>query len=978
MRSAIRLAFAACLLVGVSGTAAAQPFPKIALPDGFQIEKVADGLQLPTAVTWDDEGRMYVGTAGGGLFPEHLAPIQILRVDADGSTEVVADLSGRIEPSLVGLLWHDGAFYITHRAGDLTGAVSRVTMGGELTTLFSGIIDSQAEHQINDIRLGPDGRMYVAVGPAGNAGIVGPTVGPYIAKSPGLKATPCEDIVLTGRNRLYPDFRTEQMGDSALTGAYVPFGTATTPGQTIPGVQKCGGSVLSFDPADAEGTLRTEAWGFRNLIGLAWDADGTLYGAENGYDIRERGVRDTLDASLRIATRGDGADIPWYGVPDFSAGREPLNSGRFDPPDSLQAPLFVGQDRQSEKSLGFLIDHAASGLVPPTPDVVLGRHPFNSSPSMLDVAPDGFGDFAGHVFIAEWGDLAPPTNPLRGGVPAGFRVVRVDPATGELSPFVRNQMPGPASAQPPPGQDGVERPFDVQFGPDGAMYVVDYGQVNIDYTMAPPYAYETDTGVIWKVTATDAARATFTVTVENVSTPGLIATERAMGTVPLSPGAYVTFTGDDPAFTPGELADSGTRLIAEDGFPFPLPFVMDPTEVEILQDAPNAIEVGSFASPGGPDNGPALFAGERASFVVSASPGERLQIETMFVQSNDWFFGFGDGGLELFEGDEPVSGDVTDRIALYDAGTEEDTAPGTGPTMPPGPVQKPVQDPMATDVGTDESVPIALARERHPGFAIPANAEVIRVTIMAVDGEAVACSASAPVFFSDFDADGDPSGESVTVSTDAQAVNLSACSFVAIDPFTERVSYAAPTTGVVTAQDAFVLATMGGDQGLPEMVVPDGPGAFALVTGTAEAGDTVGEIADRVVAAVVYRDEDDVFGRVRGGDGGDSAAELQAALLALVRATAGEDGGEIDLSLVAVPNPTSGRAAVSFGVAAASDVRVSVYDALGREVAVLAEGPYGVGRHDVTFESGSLPSGVYVVRAVVGAEAQTARVTVVR
>ena len=61
---------------------------------------------------------------------------------------------------------------------------------------------------------------------------------------------------------------------------------------------------------------------------------------------------------------------------------------------------------------------------------------------------------------------------------------------------------------------------------------------------------------------------------------------------------------------------------------------------------------------------------------------------------------------------------------LYDAGTEEDTAPGTGP------FQKPVQDPQATDVGPAESVPIAPARERHPGFMIPDNSAVIRVMVM--------------------------------------------------------------------------------------------------------------------------------------------------------------------------------------------------------------------------------------------------------
>jgi hypothetical protein len=83
----------------------------------------------------------------------------------------------------------------------------------------------------------------------------------------------------------------------------------------------------------------------------------------------------------------------------------------------------------------------------------------------------------------------------------------------------------------------------------------------------------------------------------------------------------------------------------------------------------------------------------------------------------------------LFDGDEPISGNVTDRLDLYDAGTEQDARPGHGPKEPPGPVQKPVQDPMATDVGTDEGVPIRLAEERHPEFDIPDASEVIEVTI---------------------------------------------------------------------------------------------------------------------------------------------------------------------------------------------------------------------------------------------------------
>ena len=86
--------------------------------------------------------------------------------------------------------------------------------------------------------------------------------------------------------------------------------------------------------------------------------------------------------------------------------------------------------------------------------------------------------------------------------------MRIEPQSGALEPFVSNAAPGPASRQGATGR-GLERPFDVQFGPDGAMYIVDYGVVTVDMSLIeegkPPYSYEEGTGTIWRVTrdATD-------------------------------------------------------------------------------------------------------------------------------------------------------------------------------------------------------------------------------------------------------------------------------------------------------------------------------------------------------------------------------------------------------------------------------------------------------------------------------------------
>ncbi|PAP75415.1 T9SS type A sorting domain-containing protein [Rubrivirga marina] len=79
------------------------------------------------------------------------------------------------------------------------------------------------------------------------------------------------------------------------------------------------------------------------------------------------------------------------------------------------------------------------------------------------------------------------------------------------------------------------------------------------------------------------------------------------------------------------------------------------------------------------------------------------------------------------------------------------------------------------------------------------------------------------------------------------------------------------------------------------------------------------------------------------------------------------------------PNPTSGQTSVVSAVEAATAVRLAVYDALGREVAVLAEGPVEVGAHRATLDGATLPPGVYLVRPT-AADGQTAvqRLTVAR
>ncbi|HEX8298624.1 MAG TPA: zinc-dependent metalloprotease family protein [Rubricoccaceae bacterium] len=94
--------------------------------------------------------------------------------------------------------------------------------------------------------------------------------------------------------------------------------------------------------------------------------------------------------------------------------------------------------------------------------------------------------------------------------------------------------------------------------------------------------------------------------------------------------------------------------------------------------------------------------------------------------------------------------------------------------------------------------------------------------------------------------------------------------------------------------------------------------------------------------------------------------------------SAGDDRASATTGLSAVaPNPASGTATFTLGMASSEPVRVAVYDALGRAVALVHDGP-AVSGQAFTVDVSRLPAGVYVVRAA-GASVQSAqRFTVVR
>ncbi len=111
------------------------------------------------------------------------------------------------------------------------------------------------------------------------------------------------------------------------------------------------------------------------------------------------------------------------------------------------------------------------------------------------------------------------------------------------------------------------------------------------------------------------------------------------------------------------------------------------------------------------------------SFSFDAGKGAFLSLSTMFVKSNDLFFGFDDTGLALYDANgNATTGDVTSQLLLWDAGTEVNEEPGNGPNQP--------MNQSGANTGIDENGVIHLVND---GFTYPSTDTVINV-ILSHDG----------------------------------------------------------------------------------------------------------------------------------------------------------------------------------------------------------------------------------------------------
>jgi hypothetical protein len=218
--------------------------------------------------------------------------------------------------------------------------------------------------------------------------------------------------------------------------------------------------------------------------------------------------------------------------------------------------------------------------------------------------------------------------------------------------------------------------------------------------------------------------------VENVARRVLTLPTGVDADIPLSSGVWAVHTGSNPIFTPGEVqAGIGLKGLAEAG--------MAGAFAPNLLEQPGVRAAGAFETPlgrprgrmtmdraegGGANTSRMLQAGQHFDFTVNARPGDRLSLALMLSQSNDGLVATDGVGIELFDAaGRPVSGDITARLSLWDAGTEVNEAPGVGRNQ--GLRQG------APHAGDPEQRPVRPMAEAEYGDHWPSVERIVKVTL---------------------------------------------------------------------------------------------------------------------------------------------------------------------------------------------------------------------------------------------------------
>ena len=421
----------------------------VAHPPVENLSLVAGDFSFPTSLTFDAAGNAYVAESGlpfGGAKPGG----RVWRLSPAGARTLLID---GLRPPVNGLTFHEGHLYVSE--GGQPGRISRLDLDGRQTVLLDNL-PGPGNYHTNMVAFGPDGKMYFSQGAMTNMGIIGLDAYElgWLKRLPHAHDIPGVDLVLTGVNADTPDPLSAAPGARTTTGAFVPFGTATTAGQRIPAGLPCTAALMRCNPDGSD--LELVAWGLRNAFAIGFLPDGTLLAVDQGAD--DRGSRPVGDVPDLLFAVRQGA---WYGWPDYIDG-QPVTDPAFRPTRG-QPPQFV------------LANHHQL----PPPERALLQFPSHAAAVKFALIPPGWA-WSNQLVVALFGDEAPMTAPS--GPRVGRSIARIDTRDWSLHPWVTGAL---------------LRPIDVGFHPiDGSLHVLDFGQFEMD---SGGVRAEAGSGKLWRV-----------------------------------------------------------------------------------------------------------------------------------------------------------------------------------------------------------------------------------------------------------------------------------------------------------------------------------------------------------------------------------------------------------------------------------------------------------------------------------------------
>lgn len=499
---------------------------KIVVPEGYEAGVFVSGLDTPTAATVDAQDNVWVAISGPLFGGGEIEPPHVKVFDKDG--KLLKEVGRGTFTTLmneIGYCPENGKIYIPEY-GEKIWEIDGVD--GELKLIIKDL--PVGDHRNGGITC-KDGYLYFALGFPSNTGFADPdnhgwTDIPndpfWVKHDDGHGTTPhdpvCRDIVHTGLN--------VKSSDGRMTGALLPVGVPAEPGMVIKKQVPCGGSVMrvKIDDMGDDGIYSHEkmevyAYGFRNQSGVAFGPEGTkwenaLAVSDNGAnDLGHRRIANGAEKLFIVTEMGQDAGFPdkeGFGfVSNKRFGWEQWINSKIHRP---YPQLYIGDEPYVPELPPYNFPPHVNGIrgVPliasnPNPDGYINPVLEWDTNNPIDGIAWSAGNFGtdNNLFGAVFGIIDNGPDSLVPTWPAVLRIEFLEPAGVKWSVFARNIDMGPNAYQEPENRGGMERTNDVVFSNDGkTMYIVDYGELYVDYTMPTPFWTTSKSGVIWTVTYT--------------------------------------------------------------------------------------------------------------------------------------------------------------------------------------------------------------------------------------------------------------------------------------------------------------------------------------------------------------------------------------------------------------------------------------------------------------------------------------------